>query len=88
MKELVVGIVTATLITAGGLAAGQGQGLHFTDINEDGVCDYAYAGCAFVDVDGDGICDNYSMHRGRTGAGKGFQNGMGYGCGNRGGCRR
>lgn len=58
----------------------QGRGLHnhtFTDLNEDGICDYAqngsnsWHGPGFVDEDSDGVCDywdddapKYNMHEG------------------------
>lgn len=37
-----------------------GQGYYFTDIDQDGICDYRAAKenhCSFTDADQDGICD-------------------------------
>ena len=67
MKRVIRDILGVTLaLTLGSMvsfAAGSGCDRHFTDADQDGLCDYCNTACQFVDADGDGLCDGCGFDR-------------------------
>lgn len=102
LANIVMMVMVLSASATSAFAAGYGQGGCFADANGDGICDYAGISCPYyADADGDGICDNYGKGYGRyfvDADGDGIcdnyangvcpGNGMGRGCGFRGGCHR
>lgn len=68
MRKVFLGVLTAVITLSFGtinvFAAGPGVGRNYTDIDSDGICDYAGSNCIYVDADDDGICDGCGIYHG------------------------
>lgn len=67
IRILTLTLALALCVTS---ASAVGQGICFTDENNDGICDNVYCNSTFADENGDGVCDFYGANQG---IGKGQQ---------------
>lgn len=58
-----LGMVLAFSVSAVSVVAASACDRHFTDDDQDGLCDYCGTACQFADADEDGLCDGCGFDR-------------------------